>query len=204
MELSHFWEYKKQLEQAVYDLDPQPIMEAADILFEAWQRKSSVYIFGNGGSWSTAEHFACDLRKWSRVPGSGGVRAQPLTLTPLATAYANDHSYDEIFSRQLNDLLRPDDVAIGISCSGHSPNVLNALHLASRPALMIRRILLAGPKNINQAWALSDTDVQIHIEAPDIRVQEDMHLVLCHILAGEVRSRIAAQPESTEYRRSYG
>ncbi len=199
---THFFEYKKQLEQAVYDLDPELIMEAADILFEAWQNKRSVYIFGNGGSWSTAEHFACDLRKWARTSGSGGVRAQALTLTPLATAYANDYSYDEIFSRQLNDLLQPDDVAIGISCSGNSPNVLNALHLASRPAIMIRRILLTGPKSANHIWALSDTDVRIHVEAPDIRVQEDMHLTLCHILAGEVRLRIAAQPES-QYHRSY-
>ncbi len=198
----HFFEYKRQLEQAVYDLDPEPIMAAADILFEAWQNRRSVYIFGNGGSWSTAEHFACDLRKWARAPGSGGVRAQALTLAPLATAYANDYSYDEIFSRQLNDLLQPDDVVIGISCGG-SPNVRNAFHLASRPALLVKRVLLTGPESPNHLWAISDTDVRIHIEAPDIRVQEDMHLALCHILAGEVRLRIAAQPESNEYHRSY-
>ena len=192
MRSSHFFEYKKQLEQAVFELDPEPIMAAADILFEAWQNKKSVYIFGNGGSWSTAEHFACDLRKWSRVPGSGGVRAIALTLGPLATAYANDHAYDEIFSRQLNDLLQAKDVAIGISCSGKSPNVVNALQLASRPALLIGRILITGPENIDHVWAISDTDVRIHIETIDIRVQEDMHLAVCHIIAGEVKERIVA------------
>ena len=182
MELSHFFEYKKQLEQAVYDLDPEPIMDAADILFDAWKNKRSVYIFGNGGSWSTAEHFACDLRKWSRIPGSGGVRAQPLSLTPLATAYANDHSYDEIFTRQLNDLMQEGDIAIGISCGG-SKNVLSALDLAQKWG---RVILICGK------WREKYKDYgTIQVNAPDIRVIEDMHLAVCHILAGEVRARIA-------------
>ena len=182
----HFFEYKKQLEQAVYDLDPGPIMDAADILFEAWQNKRSVYIFGNGGSWSTAEHFACDLRKWSRIPGSGGVRAQALTLMPLATAYANDHSYDEIFSRQLNDMMQEGDIAIGISCGG-SKNVLSALDLAQKWG---RAILICGK------WREKYKDYgTIQVNAPDIRVIEDMHLAVCHILAGEVRARIAEVAE---------
>jgi D-sedoheptulose 7-phosphate isomerase len=186
MELSHFWEYKNQLEQAVYDLDPDPIMGAADILFEAWNNKRSVYVFGNGGSWSTAEHFACDLRKWSRIPGSGGVRAQALTLTPLATAYANDHNYSEVFSRQLNDVMQDGDVAIGISCSGTSANVLAGLSLAE---LFGTRILLTtnDPPIVKKQVA----DLVIRVGGADIRVQEDMHLAVCHILAGEVRVRIA-------------
>jgi len=189
MRHAHFFEYKKQLEQAVYNLDPEPIMAAADILFEAWKNKQSVYIFGNGGSWSTAEHFACDLRKWSRIPGSGGVRAQPLTLTPLATAYANDESYDEIFTRQLNDVMQEGDVAVGISC-GSSDNVISALWLAER--MNNDCIFLTGPQWTG--WDRKFTNgitVLIKAEAPDIRVQEDMHLAVCHILAGEVKGRIA-------------
>lgn len=189
MSHNHYLKYTRELAAAIKALDHRPILAAADLLFEAWKNKKSVYIFGNGGSWSTAEHFACDLRKWSRVPGSGGVRATALTLSPLATAYANDHTYDEIFTRQLNDLLQPEDVAIGISCSGKSPNVTNALSLASRPALLIRRILLTGPEK--HPYQLLGTDVSIHIEAADIRVQEDMHLAVCHIIAGEVKVRIA-------------
>lgn len=179
----HFFEYKRQLEQAVYDLDPEPIMAAADILFQAWQNQKSVYVFGNGGSWSTAEHFACDLRKWSRTPGSGGVRAQALTLGPLATAYANDHSYTEIFSRQLNDVMQEGDVVVGITCGG-SPNVGHALDLAAAKGNPF--VIICGDNRFKGM-----ADHQIIIEAPDIRVQEDMHLAVCHILAGEVRVRIA-------------
>ena len=186
MKHEHFFEYKKQLEQAVYDLDPEPIMAAADILFEAWQNKKSVYIFGNGGSWSTAEHFAADLRKWSRIAGSGGVRAQALTLTPLATAYANDYEYSEIFTRQLNDVMLEGDVAVGISCGG-SPNVKGALWFACKFG---KAILLTSDR---PELAPKLVDVAIRIGAPDIRVQEDMHLAVCHILAGEVKARIAEE-----------
>ena len=186
MRHEHFFEYKRQLEQAVYDLDPEPIMAAADILFEAWQAQKSVYVFGNGGSWSTAEHFACDLRKWSRTPGSGGVRAYALTLAPLATAYANDHDYDEIFTRQLNDVLVPyHDKAVGITCSGTSKNVVAALDLAG--AQHCETICLTGSREESKWYA----DVCIEITAPDIRIKEDMHLAVCHILAGEVKERIA-------------
>lgn len=193
MRHEHFYEYKKQLEKAVYDLDPEPIMAAADILFEAWQNQKSVYIFGNGGSWSTAEHFACDLRKWSRTPGSGGVRAQALTLGPLATAYANDHNYSETFTRQLNDVMQMGDVAVGITCGG-SDNILNAVSLADNWG---KQILIGGGGASQWEWLLAheETDfvptVLIEVDASDIRVQEDMHLTVCHILAGEVRVRIA-------------
>ena len=189
MSLDHFFEYKKQLEQAVYDLDSEPIMAAADILFEAWQNKKSVYIFGNGGSWSTAEHFACDLRKWSRTPGSGGVRAQALTLAPLVTAYANDKSYDEIFTRQINDVMQEEDVAVGISCGG-SPNVIGALWLATKTG---STILLTSDRPQLSTELVS---AAIRVSAPDIRVQEDMHLAVCHILAGEVKERIAEVAEA--------
>ena len=191
MRHAHFFEYKKQLEQAVYNLDPEPIMAAADILFEAWKNKQSVYIFGNGGSWSTAEHFACDLRKWSRIPGSGSVRAQALTLGPLATAYANDHDYDEIFSRQLNDVMLDKDVAVGITCGG-SLNVISALDVSILKNN--RRILICGDYPDLQSdieESAGAMDAVISINAPDIRVREDMHLAVCHILAGEVRARIA-------------
>ena len=192
---AHWFEYKKQLEQAVYDLDPEPIMAAADILFEAWQNQKSVYIFGNGGSWSTAEHFACDLRKWSRAPGSGGVRAQALTLGPLATAYANDESYDEIFSRQLSDLLQLGDVAVGISCSGISQNVLNAMNMALSDD-STKRIMITAEDAPNLHNLFLDAEIRAGWKNVDIRVVEDIHLAVCHILAGEVKERIAEVAEA--------
>jgi len=191
-------DYSKALQSALFALDLIAIRQAAAILFEAWQNGRSVFVCGNGGSWSTAEHFATDLRKWSRVPGSGGVRSQALTHGPLATAYANDHDYAEIFSRQLSDLARSHDVVVGISCSGASKNVINALYHAYRFAGL--SIALTGPDGMRPYWLgnvqSQAANLEIRVQAEDIRIIEDCHLAICHMLAGEVRDRIAQSQET--------
>jgi D-sedoheptulose 7-phosphate isomerase len=191
-------DYTKALQSALVGLDLEAIRQAADILFEAWRNSRSVFVCGNGGSWSTAEHFATDLRKWSRVPGSGGVRAHALTLGPLVTAYANDHEYAEVFSRQLSDLAQPHDVVVGISCSGASRNVINALYHAER--FEGRSIALTGPDGMRPHWfgnfQFKAAELEIRVQAEDIRIIEDCHLAICHMLAGEVRDRIAKSQET--------
>src|SRR3990167_5990214 len=191
-------DYPKALQSALAALNLEAIGAAAAIIFEAWQNGRSVFVCGNGGSWSTAEHFATDLRKWSRSPGSGGVRAQALTLGPLATAYANDHEYAEVFSRQLSDLARSRDVVVGISCSGASRNVINALYHAER--FEGRSIALTGPDGMRPHWfgnfQFKAAQLEIRVQADDVRVIEDAHLAICHMLAGEVRDRIAQSQEA--------
>ena len=172
--------YPKALQSAVAALDLEAIRQAAAILFEAWQNGRSVFVCGNGGSWSTAEHFAADLRKWSRSPGSGGVRAQALTLGPLATAYANDHDYAEVFSRQLSDLAQAHDVVVGISCSGASKNVINALSHAQR--FEGQAIALTGREGMRPFWIgkfpMTTADLEIRVQADDVRIVEDAHLAI--------------------------
>src|SRR3990167_510901 len=191
-------DYPKALQSAFAALDLQAIGEAADILFEAWQNGRSVFVCGNGGSWSTAEHFATDLRKWARIPGSGGVRAQALTLGPLASAYANDHDYAEVFSRQLSDLAQPHDVVVGISCSVASRNVINALYHAER--FEGHSIALTGPDGMRPHWfgnfQFKAAELEVRVQADDVRIVEDAPLAICPMLAGEVRDRIAQNQET--------
>src|SRR3990167_5430509 len=193
--------YPEALQSAVAALDLEAIRQAAAILFEAWQNGRSVFVCGNGGSWSTAEHFAADLRKWSRVPGSGGVGAQALTLGPLATAYANDHDYAEVFSRKLSDLAQTHDVVVGISCSGASQNVINALSHAQR--FEGQSIALTGREGMRPFWIgrlpMTTADLEIRVQAEDIRIIEDCHLAICHMLTGEVRDRIAQTQEAERF-----
>ena len=193
--------YPEALQSALAALDLEAIRQAAAILFEAWKNGRSVFVCGNGGSWSTAEHFAADLRKWSRIPGSGGVRAQALTLGPLATAYANDHEYAEVFSRQLSDLAQSHDVVVGISCSGASRNVINALSHAQR--FEGQSIALTGREGMRPFWIgrlpMTTADLEIRVQAEDIRIIEDCHLAICHMLTGEVRDRIAQTQEAERF-----
>ncbi len=171
------------------------VEKAGHLIYEAWKDKRRIYVFGNGGSASTAEHFAAGLSK------ELGIMASPLNLTPLITAIANDVSYDQVYAHQLERLLEPGDVVIGISYSGNSPNVVKAFIPASRPALLINRILITGPQK--HPYQLSSCDVVIRVDTPDIMVAEDIHLAICHSIEKQVGAMIAdylmeqSQPHGT-------
>src|ERR1700731_944073 len=114
--------------QAISLSDLQAVLS---ILEEAYHNGRRIFVVGNGGSAATASHFALDLAKNTIMPGAPRLKAISLTdHVPLITAWSNDTAYEHIFAEQLANMLEPGDVAIGISTSGNSPNVINALRLA--------------------------------------------------------------------------
>jgi len=106
------------------------IVQIANLLTEAFRKGNKVLLFGNGGSAADAQHIACELS------GKFYRHRDPLpaialtTNTSALTAIANDYDYAEVFSRQVRGLAREGDVAIGISTSGDSPNVIRGLQEA--------------------------------------------------------------------------
>jgi len=106
------------------------IVQIANLLTEAFRKGNKVLLFGNGGSAADAQHIACELSgKFYRHRDS--LPAIALTTnTSALTAIANDYDYAEVFSRQVRGLAREGDVAIGISTSGDSPNVIRGLQEA--------------------------------------------------------------------------
>jgi D-sedoheptulose 7-phosphate isomerase len=120
--------YLRAVSSVLADLSIADIEAVVDRLFEAYQQGRTVYIFGNGGSAALASHAACDLGKGTMAAGRRPARVVSLCDNiPVMTAWANDASYADIFSAQLQMLLEPQDVAFAISGSGNSPNVINAL-----------------------------------------------------------------------------
>lgn len=182
--LDHFIELKRTTSDLTLLDTPfnRMMHRAAELIFNAWKDKKRVYIFGNGGSASTAEHFASGLLK------ELGVMAFALVSSPLTTAIANDISYDMTFARQLERVLEQGDVVVAISYSGNSENVMAGLGVASRPVLMVKRIIITGPKK--HAYLISSVDVAIHVDTPDIMVAEDVHLAICHSIEKQVRRLI--------------
>src|SRR5258706_14114763 len=112
----------------------QPHLDAVfHLLEEAYYNGHRIFIIGNGGSAATASHFALDLAKNTIVPGAPRLKAISLTdHVPLITAWSNDTAYEHVFAEQLANMIEAGDVAIGISTSGNSPNVINALRLSKQ------------------------------------------------------------------------
>jgi len=133
-------------------LDAMPyddVVRAAEVLVACHARASTVFIAGNGGSASTASHFACDLAKGTIHRALPRFRVIALTdNVPLMTAWGNDVDFEQIFAEQLTGLLRADDVLVLISASGTSPNVVAAARVAQEAGATV--IALAGPPEVKR------------------------------------------------------
>ena len=102
-------------------IDRAAIHRSIELLYEAWERGNTVFTCGNGGSASTATHFAADLFKCTLVEGQPRFRALSLVDNiPLVSALVNDNGWDQVYLEQLKTLFRPGDVLIAISVHGGS------------------------------------------------------------------------------------
>ncbi len=148
------------------------------ILHSARIEGRSIYIMGNGGSATTATHFACDLNKNLRFDGFPDFIAHSLTDNiAMFSAYANDEGYESVFSRQLLNSLRDRDIVIAISTSGNSPNVLRAIEFAIE-----KGAVTIGFTGFNGGQLKKLVDLNINVDNDCIEQIEDIHLMLEHMI----------------------
>jgi len=128
--------YLDEVGQVIQNLPQAEIARVIDILTQARTEGRRIFVFGNGGSAAMASHFACDLGKGTVQEGKPRFKIISLNdNVPLLTAYANDFGYETVFAEPLASLAEPGDVAIAISSSGNSPNVLRAMDAARERGL---------------------------------------------------------------------
>lgn len=156
----------------------ETVEQAADVLMAANRAGQTVFIFGNGGSAATATHFGCDLAKRPIVAGQPRFRVISLTdNNAIMTALSNDIGYDVVFSEQLIPLVRSGDVVIGISGSGSSPNVLNAMRVASEAGATT-----IGFCGFDGGQLKVMVDIPVHVPSNVMPMVEDVHLMLEHAI----------------------
>jgi D-sedoheptulose 7-phosphate isomerase len=171
------------------------INKAIELLFETWKRGSKIFIVGNGGSASTATHFACDLAKTAAVEGKKRFKVIGLTdNVPLLTALTNDDGFASIFVEQLKNLLEKDDVLIAISVHGGSgqdkaglwsQNLLAAIQYAKDNHA--RTIGMAG---FDGGAFKTMTDVCIVVPVNSTPYVESWHATLEHLICSSLKERI--------------
>src|SRR5262249_59584433 len=117
------------------ELDPLPIQRARQVLLECYRNKGRVYTLGNGGSASTAQHFACDLAKYVIPAGQPPFDVRCLTdNVSLYTAWANDADRQDVFVNQIRGLLNSEDVLLAVSVhggDGFSADLVRAVRYAN-------------------------------------------------------------------------
>jgi phosphoheptose isomerase len=176
-------EYMHEIQEGFKSIDLVNLEKVVNVLDSAIKRNSTIYTCGNGGSSSIADHFVCDFLKGA----STGTSVQPIihsltSNTPTVTAVANDISYDDVFSFQLERYGKSGDVLLCVSSSGSSPNIIKVLTTAKKKN--IESIAFVGFSG-GDAKNLSDNC--IHIPNKNYGIVEDIHHSLMHMLAQYIR-----------------
>ncbi len=162
---------------------------AIDELEAAYRRDATVFFAGNGGSASTASHFACDLGKGTIRPDCRRFRAISLAdNTELITAWANDVSYEGVFAEQLINLMRAGDVLVVISASGNSANIVRTVEVAREGGLCTIGLL-----GFDGGKLKALVDIPIVVECRDYGQVESIHLTLHHLICEHLKAVVGKE-----------
>jgi D-sedoheptulose 7-phosphate isomerase len=170
--------YRGSLHQAIDSIDSDKVTQAIEWFRAARDRGNHIFVCGNGGSASTASHFACDIVKGASYQRDSKFRIMALTdQMPTLTAYANDVSYDSVFVEPLRNFAQAGDLFMAISGSGNSPNVLRAMEYANQVGC--NTIALTG-RDGGKLGPMAQLNIQVPV--PHMGRIEDAHLVICHMI----------------------
>ena len=171
-------QYKTEVLKAIETVDLAKVNQAIELFKDARAAGRHIFVCGNGGSASTASHFACDIVKGASY--NRGQRFRIMALTDqiaTLTAYANDVSYDCVFVEQLRNFAQPGDLVMCISGSGNSPNVIRAMEYAN--SIGCKTLALTG-RDGGKLGPLAQLNIQV--EAPHMGRIEDAHMIVCHMI----------------------
>ena len=167
-----------ELRQKCNDILPSVLLESANVMMNCLQSGGKILACGNGGSAADAQHFVAELVNRFEMNRQALAAISLTNDASVITSIANDFTFKNIFSRQVEALGKEKDVLLAISTSGNSENILTAVHEANRLGMSV--IALTG----GDGGALSQMSIAVHIHIPHAstaRVQE-MHITSLHIL----------------------
>jgi D-sedoheptulose 7-phosphate isomerase len=155
----------------------ETIASIAGLMIEAYRHDNKVILFGNGGSAADAQHIAAELL------GKFYLERQPLPAealnvnTSLLTAIGNDYGFDQVFARQIEALGNHGDIAIAISTSGNSPNVLEAIGVARRKGMVT-----IGLTGANGGRLKGAAEYCVCVPSRETAPIQEAHILIGHIL----------------------
>jgi D-sedoheptulose 7-phosphate isomerase len=181
-----FAQWYRDLEIAKWrELDLDVVEAIARALEKAERNGRQIFVLGNGGSAATASHIATDWSKTAERKGGRLLRCMSLTdNVSFMTAIANDLGYEEVFVRQLANLLARGDIVVLISGSGNSPNVVKAAEFAKK-----RGAVTIGMTGFTGGRLRKLVDICLHVDSDQYGVVEDLHMAVGSILAFYLKQR---------------
>ena len=163
--------------------DIPAIERAIAALREVCARRGRIYTMGNGGSAALADHLAADFEK-NAFPNGPRPRITSLSSqTAKILAYGNDIAFEGVFAEQLKGQGEAGDVAVMISSSGNSPNVVKAVEMAHSLGMTV-----IGLSGFTGGKLREKSDVSVHFDCNTYEITEDMHSMVCHMFVMGMRN----------------
>jgi D-sedoheptulose 7-phosphate isomerase len=188
-------DYLDGVDDVVRKISKEDIEKTINVLYEAWANDKAVFVVGNGGSASTATHFASDLNKYVSSEAPHRFRAFALVDNiPLVSALTNDDGWSDIYSYQLESFMKEGDVLVGISVHGGSgsdkagpwsQNLLKAVKVAKE-----KKGRVIGLVGFDGGMLRKLADASIVVPADSTPQVEGFHLVLTHLIAARLKEAI--------------
>lgn len=179
--------YYLNFKKCIDDLDQELLSKITNFIFDKIKKNSQIFIAGNGGSGSVANHFLCDFNKGIMLSSEYKLKPKIISLSnslEMITAISNDISYDEIFTLQLKNYVRKGDCIICFSCSGKSKNILNVIKHANQKNIDV--ILFQGfgskAKNIK-------TKFYLNLKHKNYGITEDIFSSTMHVMSQFIRAK---------------
>ena len=187
--------YMDAMKQSADQIDCGTIEKITDALFKVWQNAGTVYLMGNGGSASNASHIVNDMGKCTVVPGKKRLKVLGFTDNPsLITALVNDNGFDNLYSEQLLNFVKPGDALIGFSVHGGSgrdkaglwsQNLLKAFNVAKENGC-----ITIGFSGFDGGAMKEICDICSIVPFPNTQIVESWHLALAQLVCNGLLDKI--------------
>lgn len=177
--IGHAQQYFERLRQVLNGIDHSEIDRFVDLLLQARRSGRNIFFAGNGGSAATSSHFANDLSIGTRQQKNPFKVISLVDNVATLSAIGNDYGYDQIFARQIKVYGQSDDLLVGISASGNSPNLLRAFEAGQKIGLITVSITAFDGGKLKE---LADHSVHVPTNAGEYGPAEDAHLILDHLI----------------------
>jgi D-sedoheptulose 7-phosphate isomerase len=188
-----FKEYIAKLNKTQNLIDIRKIISIYKILEESILNNGQIFVAGNGGSASVANHFLCDFNKGIKNSSNNKLIPKVMSLSnsiELITAISNDISYEKIFSFQLENFAKSNDCIILFSCSGTSKNILEAIKMAKKNKVKIIFITGFLKKKLNIA------DIHLDLSCKNYGITEDIFSSIMHMVSQFIRLKYSQKKET--------
>lgn len=177
--------------QMAADLLAEPLSTSAQMITQCLLGGGKVLSIGNGGSAGDAQHFSSEMLNRFEMERPGLPAIALTTDSSTLTSIANDYSYDQVFSKQVNALGQQGDILLAISTSGNSTNVNRAIQAAHDREMQV--IALSGKQGGDMASLLTADDVEIRVPSDSTARIQEVHLLAIHCICDLVDHQLLGQ-----------